>query len=96
VATPSGDEKIVCSGIVQVTVSVMGDAFAATSGSTMGLPPVGVKVKTKSNSVGMNVDVLATSWAEMNSPCPLMTTVTASPSQEALISVEFLAFVDPL
>ena len=91
VAVPSGPEKRVCRGIVQVVVFAIGAAFDDVSVSDIGLPPVGVNVNVVLNAVGMNIDVLPTTCAGVNSPLPFTTTMIVLPSQTALICVEFFA-----
>jgi hypothetical protein len=83
---PSGPEKRVWGGIVQVTVFAIGAAFAEVSVSTMGAPPPeGVNVKVRSNAVGMKTDVLPMTCAGENVPLPFTTTVTGWPLHVAVI-----------
>jgi hypothetical protein len=85
VRIPSGPEKRVWSGMVQVVVGAMGAAFDAVSVSAIGLPPVGVNVNVRLNAVGMKTDVLPTTCAGENTPFPFTTTTTVRPLQLALI-----------
>src|SRR5436190_16095475 len=91
VAVPSGPEKRVCRGIVQVVVFAIGAAFDDVSVSDIGLPPVGVKVNVVLNAVGMNIDVLPTTCAGVNSPFPFTTTMTSWPLHTALMWPAFFA-----
>jgi len=93
VAVPSGPEKSVWSGIVQVVVFLIGAAFDDVSVSDIGLPPVGVNVNVVLNAVGMNTDVTPTTCAGVNSPFPFTTTMIGWPLQMALISVAFFALL---
>jgi hypothetical protein len=93
VAVPSGPEKSVWSGIVQVIVFFSGAALADVSVSLIVVPPVGVNEKVVLNAVGMNTDVLPTTCAGVNSPLPFTTTMTFCPLHVAKISAAFLAFV---
>src|SRR5262245_51073722 len=76
-----------------VTVFFIGPAFDQVSVSDSGGRPVGVNVKVRSNAVGTNTDVLATSWAGVISPLPLTETVTTRPPQSAVINPEFFAWI---
>src|SRR5947207_15078051 len=93
VAVPSGLEKRVWSGIVQVVVFAIGAAFDDVSVSDIALPPVGVNVNVVLNAVGMNIDVLPTTCAGVNSPLPFTTTMIEWPLQMALIWVAFFALL---
>src|ERR1041385_7011531 len=93
VAVPSGPEKRVWSGIVQVVVFVIGAAFDDVSVSGIGLPPVGVNVNVMLNAVGMNTDVPPTTCAGVNSPFPFTTTMIEWPLQMALIWVALFALI---
>jgi hypothetical protein len=76
---------------VQVIVGAIGAAFDDVSVSGIGLPPVGVNVNVRLNAVGMNMDVLPTTCAGVNSPFPFTTTVSGWPLHTALIRPEFFA-----
>src|ERR1044071_9219819 len=93
VAVPSGPEKRVWSGIVQVVVFVIGAAFDDVSVSGIGLPPVGVNVNVMLNAVGMNPCVPPTTCAGVNSPFPFTTTIIEWPPQMALIWVALFALI---
>ena len=91
VNVPSGPEKSVCNGIVQVVVAAIGAAFDDVSVSGIGLPPVGVNMNVMLNAVGMKTDVLPPTSAGVNSPFPFTTTGIVWPSQMAVIWVAFFA-----
>jgi hypothetical protein len=76
---------------VQVIVGAIGAGFDDVSVSGIGLPPVGVNVNVRLNAVGMNMDVLPTTCAGVNSPFPFTTTVSGWPLHMALIWPEFFA-----